>query len=91
MGQIVTYPGTGRAGSSADWSLVAYQIPNGAVHNLGLLNRKDGTTGRLTTSSFNEDRASFTPEGQTVVFQRSRSVRRIAIADVSKLLARARH
>ncbi len=88
-GQIVNDPGTGLAGASDDWSLVAYQIPNGATHNLGLLNRKDGTTRRLTTSSFDEDKASFTPNGQSMVFQRSRSVRRIAIADLSKLLAGA--
>jgi Tol biopolymer transport system component len=86
-GQIVTYPGTGLAGASDDWRLVAFQIPNGATHNLGLLDRKDGRTRRLTTSSFDEDKASFTPDEKTVVFQRSRSVRRIAIADVSKLLA----
>ncbi len=86
-GQIVTTPGTNITGASDDWSLVAYQIANGAVHNLGLLNRKDGTTRRLTTSPFDEEHASFTPNGQTMVFQRSRSVRRIAIADLSKLLA----
>ncbi|HKV76120.1 MAG TPA: DPP IV N-terminal domain-containing protein [Gemmatimonadales bacterium] len=86
-GQIVTIPGTNITGASADWSLVTYQIANGAVHNLGLLNRKDGTTRRLTTSSFDEELASFTPNGQTMVFQRSRSVRRIAIADLNKLLA----
>ena len=88
-GQIVNDPGTVLSGSSRDWSLVAYQIPNGAVHNLGLRSRKDGTTRRLTTSSFDEGSVSFTPDNQTLVFQRSRSVRRIAIADVTKLLAGA--
>jgi Tol biopolymer transport system component len=90
-GQIVNDTGTVLVGSSRDWSLVAYQVPNGAVHNLGLLNRKDGTTRRLTTSSFDEDGARFTPDNQTIVFQRSRSVRRIAIADVSRLLAGPPH
>jgi Tol biopolymer transport system component len=90
-GQIVSSPGTGIAGASRDWSLVAYQIPNGATHNLGLLNRKNGATRRLTTSSFDEDGVQFTPDNQTLVFQRSRSVRRVAIADLSKLLAGAPH
>ncbi len=86
-GQIVNDPGTVFTGNSEDWSLVVYQIPNGAVHNLGLRNRKDGTTRRLTTSSFDEGWVNFTPDNRTMVFQRSRSVRRIAIADLSKLLA----
>ncbi len=88
-GQIVNDSGTVLSGSSRDWSLVVYQIPNGAVHNLGLRSRKDGTTRRLTTSSFDEGSVSFTPDNQTMVFQRSRSVRRIATADLSKLLAGA--
>lgn len=88
-GRIVNDSGTVLSGYSRDWSLVAYQVPNGAVHNLGLRNRKDGTTRRLTTSSYDEDGVNFTPDNQTVVFQRSRSVRRIAIADLSELLAGA--
>jgi hypothetical protein len=88
-GRLVASPGGAPVGASDDWSLVAYTIANGATHNLGLLNRKDGTSRRLTTSSFNEDAASFTPNGQTIVFQRSRSIRRIAVADLSKLLAGA--
>jgi len=86
-GQIVNDSGTVFSGNSNDWSLVVYQVPNGAVHNLGLRNRKDGTIRRLTSSSFDEGWVSFTPDNQTMVFQRSRSVRRIAVADPSKLLA----
>jgi len=88
-GQIVNDSGMVVVGNSPDWSLVAYQVPNGAVHNLGLLNRKDGSTRRLTTSSFNEESPQFTPDNRTLVFGRTRSVRRIAIADLSKLVAGA--
>lgn len=46
-GQIVNDSGRVFVGSSPDWSLVAYRVPNGAVQNLGLLNRKDAFNGTM--------------------------------------------
>jgi Tol biopolymer transport system component len=88
-GQVILNPGEDLTWITDDWTWVAYRIPNGSTHNIGLLNRKDGTTRRLTTNSLDEGAAAVTPDGKTVVFQRSRAVRRIAIANLTKLLAGA--
>ena len=84
-------PGENMAGVSDDWSEVVYRIPNGSTHDLGLLDRKTGATRRLTNNSLDEGGAGITPDGKTVVFSRSRSVRRVAVADLTKLLAGAAH
>jgi hypothetical protein len=74
-GQMLLKPGETIGGVSADWSQLLYLIPNGATRELGLLNRTDGTTGRLTTNSVDEAGPAITPNGNTVVFQRLCHVR----------------
>lgn len=86
-GRTILNPGENLTWITDDWTQVVYQIPNGSKHNIGVLNRKDGTTRRLTTNALEEGGGAVTPDGKTVVFQRSRTVRRIAIADLTKLLA----
>ncbi|HLG05455.1 MAG TPA: hypothetical protein VI383_04830 [Gemmatimonadales bacterium] len=71
---------------SADGGLLTYSIPTGATSDLAVLNRRDGTTRRLTTSPETESGAQFTPDGGTIVFTRSSTVRRIATADLTRLL-----
>jgi hypothetical protein len=61
-------------------------VPNGATGDLALLNRVDGATRRLTTTPTDEQSPVLTPDGKTVLFRRVRPSRRIAIADLSKLL-----
>jgi Tol biopolymer transport system component len=90
-GRALLNPGEGLAGVSDDWNQVVFQVPNGATHDLMMLDRRSGATRRLTNNAVDEGGAVVPPDGKTVLFVRSRSVRRIALADLSKLLAGATH
>ena len=90
-GQMVLQQGEELTWITDDWTQVLFRIPNGSTHDLGLLNRKDGTRRRLTTNSVEEGGGAITPDGKAVVFQQSRSVRRIATVDLTKVLAGAAH
>ena len=89
QGRLLLKPGEGYIGMSDDGTQILYTIPSGATTDIGILNRKDGTTRQLTKTPTDEGAAVFTPDGKTVLFQRSRTIRRIAIADLTKLLAGA--
>ncbi|HEY4101262.1 MAG TPA: DPP IV N-terminal domain-containing protein [Gemmatimonadales bacterium] len=82
-------PGDNVAYVSDDGSKILYLVVNGATRDLGLLDRKTGVRRQLTHTAADEGAATLTPDGKTVVFVRSRPVRRIAIADLTKLLAGA--
>ncbi len=86
-GQPLLQPGEDLSWISEDWTTVLYRIPNGSTHDLGLLNRKDGTRRRLTTNSIEEGGGALTPDGKTVVYLQRRPLRRIATVDLTKLLA----
>ncbi|MGH7582418.1 MAG: hypothetical protein ACREL5_04230 [Gemmatimonadales bacterium] len=73
---------------SDDGTTILYALPNGATHDIGLLNRADGTTRRLTNTPEDESGAVMSPDGKTVYFLRSRAVRRVAVADLTKLLGK---
>ncbi len=88
-GQALLKPGEGLTGASENWDWITYRFANGATSDIGLLNRKTGATRRLTNNSVDEAGAGITLDGNTVVFQRSNSVRRIAIADLTKQLGSA--
>jgi len=88
-GRSLLKAGEGYLGMSDDGMQVLYTIPSGATTDIGILNRKDGTTRQLTKTPTDEGGAVMTPDGKTVLFQRSRTIRRIAIADLTKLLAGA--
>jgi Tol biopolymer transport system component len=85
-GTALLKPGETFTAASRDWRQVLYKLRDGATWDIGLLDRTTGTTRRLTNSPVDEDGAVLTPDGKTVIFQRYRSVRRIAIADLSKAL-----
>ena len=85
-GQVLLHPGEGLGYLSDDGVKLLYTIPNGSTADLGILNRADGTTRRLTTTPADERYAVMSPDGKTVFFQRARPSRRIAIADLSKVL-----
>lgn len=82
-------PGEQYTAASRDWRQVLYKVRSGATWDIGLLDRATGTTRRLTNSPVDEDGAVITPDGKTVIFQRYRNVRRIAIADLTKVLSQA--
>jgi Tol biopolymer transport system component len=95
---IPTRGGKGRAilgklespgGYSPDGTQLVYftGTPN---EDLGLLNLRDGSTRRLTTTPEDEQGARWTPDGKTLVILRSQTRRRIATVDVGGLIARAR-
>ena len=71
---------------SPDGKALLYFVPAGANNNLALLDRTTGATRVLSTTPDIKSSATFTPDGKTVIFVRSHDVRRIAIADLSKLL-----
>jgi Tol biopolymer transport system component len=82
-------PGEQFTAASKDWRQVLYKVRSGATWDIGLLDRATGTTRRLTSTPVDEDGAVITPDGKTVIFQRYRNVRRIAIADLSRALVAA--
>jgi Tol biopolymer transport system component len=86
-GVALLNPGEQFTAVSKDWRQVLYKVRSGATWDIGLLDRATGTTRRLTNSPVDEDGAVITPDGKTVIFQRYRNVRRIAIADLSRVLS----
>lgn len=83
-----------QSGENLSWvfdelGVVLYKFTNGSTSDIGLLYRKTGTTRRVTNNSVDEGSAWINHDGKTVNFLRSRPVRRIAIADLSKLLVSA--
>jgi TolB protein len=75
---------------SRDGTQMLYTIgsPN---QDLGLYTLKDGSTRRLTKTPENENGYWWAgPDGKTIVFARSAQRRRIATADLTKLLARGK-
>jgi TolB protein len=82
-------PGEAFTAASRDWRQVLYKVRNGTTWDVGLLDRATGTTRQLTNSPVDEDGAVITPDGKTVIFQRYRNIRRIAIADLSAVLSAA--
>ncbi len=71
---------------SDDGTKVLYSLANGGTHDIGILNRADGSTKRLTNTPEDEAGAVLSPDGRTVYFQRSRDIRRVAVADLTRLL-----
>ena len=71
---------------SNDGKTMLYTIPSGATTDIGLMDRATATTRRLTNTPMAESAPQLTPDGKTVIFRRSRAIRRIAIADLTKLL-----
>jgi Tol biopolymer transport system component len=86
-GQTLLKPGESATDLSLDGKALLYSIPVGANNNLALLDRTTGATRVLSTTPDSKSGAGFTPDGKTVIFVRSHDVRRIAIADLTKLLA----
>jgi Tol biopolymer transport system component len=86
-GQLLLKPGESAADLSPDGKALLYYVPAGANNNLSLLDRTTGATRVLSTTPDSKSGAGFTPDGKTVIFVRSHDVRRIAIADLTKLLA----
>lgn len=86
-GQLLLKPGESLADLSEDGNEILYYIPAGANNNLALLDRATGATRVLSTTPDRKSRATFTPDGKTVIFTRSHDVRRIAVVDLTKMLA----
>ena len=85
-GRVILKPGELVGKWSNDGASVLYQMNSGGATDLGVLHIADGTTRRLTTTREDESSAEFTPDGKTVVFQRTQTVQRIFTADLTKLL-----
>ncbi|HEY3935602.1 MAG TPA: DPP IV N-terminal domain-containing protein [Gemmatimonadales bacterium] len=74
---------------SDDGSKVLYLMLSGATRDLGILDRTTGVRRQLTHTGADEGAAALTPDEKTVVFVRSRPIRRTAIADLTTLLSGA--
>lgn len=87
-GRQLLKPMDSPAGWSNDGASLLYTFPVNGMLDIGLLNVKDGTTRRLTTTPEDErGYPEFTADGKTVVFRRDVIVTRIYTADLEKLLA----
>jgi len=73
---------------SDDGTAVVYSLANGPTHDIGILHRADGSTKRLTNTPEDESGAVLSPDGKTVLFLRSRNIRRVAVADLTKMLGK---
>lgn len=74
---------------SPDGRWLAYWIGTSTL-DLGVIDRKDGSTRQLTKSPENETAYWWTADNKTIVFSRQSQRRRIAEVDLTKLLAAAK-
>jgi Tol biopolymer transport system component len=65
---------------------LSFMLPDKGANNFYLLTIADGTMRRLTDTPENDAGGQFTPDGKTVVYQRSRTTQRIVTTDLSALL-----
>ncbi len=75
---------------SFDGRWLAYWIGTATV-DIGLIDMKDGSTRRLTTSPESEVSYWWTADNKTILFARQSLNRRIATVDLTELLARSTH
>ena len=85
-GRALLAPGWNPLDVSPDGSQLLYSMPAGGGTDLGILDLKSGTTRRLTATAASEDAAAFVPGSDAVLMVRSKPVRRIAKADLRKLM-----
>ena len=76
-------PGEGLSDWSRDGQQIVYNFRNGATWELAILDRTTGAVRRLTDDGVNETSGVMTADGKTLVYERWRDVKRIAIADLS--------
>ena len=75
---------------SKDGAFVLYTFSINGRPEIGLLNRADSKTRRLTTSPEDERSPELTADGKTVVFRRENNLTRIYTTDLTSLLAGAK-
>ncbi len=86
-GGVRLLPGDGAPSAlSRDGTQVVYVKRTGSDGDVMLLDRRTGAVKQITSSSINEVGPEITPDGKAVIYRQRRNIRRIAIADVSKLL-----
>lgn len=73
-------------GLSQDGTQVVYVKRTGSDGDVMLLDRKTGAVKQITSSPINEIGPEITPDGKTVMYRQRRDIRRIAIADLSRVL-----
>ncbi|MGH7524112.1 MAG: hypothetical protein ACREK8_07395, partial [Gemmatimonadales bacterium] len=73
---------------SNDGRTYLYLIPTGATTDIGMMDRVTGTKKRLTNTPASEEAPQLAADGKTVIFQRTPPIRRIAVADLSKMLGK---
>lgn len=72
---------------SNDGKSMVYTKSVNGEGDIGIFNVVNGTTRRLTTTPESEGGAELTPDGTTVLMNRTRTVRRLFTANLSKLIA----
>lgn len=86
-GRPVLPPNSPTFGFSPDGRTIGFFPISAGRLDLALL-LPDGSTRRLTSTPEDEDDARWLPDGKSIVFRRTTTVRRVFTADLSKLLAK---
>lgn len=71
---------------SSDGKWLTFSVASGAGRDVGVLDVATGERRRLTNGGGSNGGAEFSAAGDTVFFRRSLPVRRVAVADLTKLL-----
>lgn len=86
-GRPLLEPGVFHGLWSKDGRFLLYQMQVNGATDIGTLEVATGAMRRLTTTPENEGGGEFTPDGRTVVFNRTSSAQRLFTADLTRLLA----
>lgn len=86
--RVLLNPGEVISNWSADGTRFLFRVPSGGAMDLAVFTLADGSRRRLTTTPEDEAGPEFTPDGNTVVYRRTKRVQRVHSADLSAALRR---
>jgi len=86
-GRMILGPNDQVTAWSNDGKSMVYTTLANGVGDIGIVNVIDGTTRRLTTTPESEGGAELTPDGKTMLMNRTTTIQRLFTANLSKLVA----
>jgi len=85
-GRLILTPNDRGTFWSNDGKSIVYTTSVNGAGDIGIFNVADGTTRRLTTTPESEFSAELTPDGKTMLMNRTKTVQRLFTANLSKLV-----